>query len=325
MDLNLNLGGLGFSDKKSDFDTDKIYDLVIIGGGPAGLNAALYGIRKGMDTIIVTDRLGGQVLDTTSVENYLGYEKETGEGLIEKFKKHVEGLDVKVIKNMKVLGIDKKEKVKKVNLEDGSTLKTKTIIIASGSKPRKLGVPGEEQFLNKGVAYCAICDGPLFQGLDVAVAGGGNSAVEAAIDLAKICNKVWIVHRSKFRADKIILDRLEEISNIEVLLETKIKSIHGEKLISSINIENKSGEKNLKIDGLFVEIGYLPNSDFIKNLVDLNDRGEILIDKSNKTSEEGIFAAGDVTDVQFKQIVISAGDGAKAALSANEYINKNFD
>lgn len=325
MDLNLNLGGLGFSDKKSDFDTDRLYDLVIIGGGPAGLNAALYGIRKGMDTIIVTDRLGGQVLDTTSVENYLGYEKETGEGLIDKFKKHVESLDLKVIKNMKVLGVDKNEKVKKVNLEDGSSLRTKSIIIATGSKARKLGVPGEEEYLNKGVAYCAICDGPLFQGLDVAVAGGGNSAVEAAMDLAKICNKVWIVHRSQFRADKIILDRLEDISNIEVMLETKIKSVKGEKLMSSIDIENNGQEKNLKIDGLFVEIGYLPNSDFIKNTVKLNDKGEIIIDNLNKTSENGIFAAGDVTDVQFKQIVISAGEGAKAALSANDYINKYFD
>lgn len=325
MELNLNLGSLGLGAKKNEVDLEKEHDLVVIGGGPAGINSALYGARKGLRVVIVTDRLGGQVLDTTSVENYLGFDSISGEGLIENFKKHMETLEIPVINNTKVTEIVENNKYKSVVLDDGRVIISKTVIIATGSKPRNLGVPGEEEYRNRGVAYCAICDGPLFQGLKVVVAGGGNSAVEAAIDLSKICEKVTIVHRSEFRADKIVLDKLNEIGNIDVMLKTKIKEIQGEKLMNRIIVEVGDELKNLEVDGLFVEIGYLPNSDFVKNILETTEKGEIKIDSLNKTSVGGIFAAGDVTNTPYKQIVVSAGEGAKAALSANDYINKNFN
>jgi alkyl hydroperoxide reductase subunit F len=195
--------------------------------------------------------------------------------------------------------------------------------MATGSKPRKLGVKGEDAYLGRGVAYCAICDGPLFEDRNVIVAGGGNSAIEAAIDLSKVARKVTVVHRSQLRADQIIVDKLKNIENLEIILETKIVEIKGEQLVNGITAEDKSGNTiEIPIDGVFVEIGYLPNNELAKGLVDLNDHGEVKVNLRGETSLPGLFAAGDVTDVPYKQIVISAGDGAKAALSANDYINK---
>lgn len=322
MEFKLNMD-LGASKKATKFDREKLYDVLVIGLGPAGLNSALYAKRKGLEVGLIGKKNGGQVIDTTSVENYLGFEFKSGEELVNEFNKHVETLNIPTLKDVEVVKIEQDDAFKVV-LSDGDKITAKTLILATGSKPRKLGVKGEENFLGKGVAYCAICDGPLFEGLDVVVAGGGNSAVEAAIDLAKIANSVTVVHRSKFRADQIVIDKLNTFDNVKIHLETEILEVKGEGLMSGIVVKDKSNgeERFLEANGLFVEIGYLPNSDFLKGFVDTNERGEIKINAKNETSVPGIFAAGDVTDVPYKQIVISAGEGAKAALTANDYINR---
>ena len=306
-------------------NNETIYDLLIIGGGPAGLNAALYAKRKGLNVGIIAKDLGGQVMDTSTVENYLGFPTITGMGLIEEFKKHVKELNVPIEDFITVESIRTSEKspIKEILTDNGNTYKSKAIIIATGSKPRKLGVLGEAEYSGKGVSYCAICDGPLFAEEDLIVAGGGNSAVEAAIDLSKIANKVTLVHRSQFRADKILLDQLDKLSNVEVKLNTQIQEIVGEKMMSGINVLDKENDSSYTISaaGIFVEIGYLPNSDAFKDLIQLNQRGEIVVNNYGETNVKGIFAAGDVTESPYKQIVISAAEGARAALAANDYLN----
>lgn len=322
MDLKLNMD---FTKKKTGpFDHSKKYDLVVIGLGPAGLNAALYAKRKGLEVAMIGNKSGGQVIDTTSVENYLGTEFKTGEELVKGFNDHVMSLNVPMLKEVEVTEIKPLNKGFTITLSTGEIIEALSVIVATGSRPRKLGVKGEELFLGKGVAYCAICDGPLFEGLDVVVAGGGNSAVEAAIDLAKIANKVTLVHRSQFRADQIVIDKLNTLKNVEVFLETEILEVKGQALMSALIVKDKAtGEvREIQANGLFVEIGYLPNSGFVKGLLSLNQREEIIVNPLNETSVPGIFAAGDVTDVAYKQIVISAGEGAKAALTANDYINR---
>lgn len=307
------------------YTEDKIYDLLILGAGPAGLNAALYAKRKGLETIIIAKDKGGQVMDTSSVENYLGFPSLTGEGLVKKFLEHVEELKVPILEYEEVERIqnDTDSSVKAVMLKNGKTLKTKTVIIATGSKPRRLGVPGEKEFSGKGVCYCAICDGPLFAEEEVIVAGGGNSAVEAALDLSKIASKVTVVHRSQFRADKILVDQLIQKSNVEIKLATDILEVYGDKFMSGIKVLNKenSNEYSIEAAGLFVEIGYLPNSEMFADFLELNSRNEIVVDKHGMTSIPGVFAAGDVTDTPYKQIIMSAADGAKCSLAANDYIN----
>lgn len=322
--LNLELNAQYKTKKSADFDKSLTYDMIIVGAGPAGLNAALYAKRKGMLVGIVGRKVGGQVIDTTSVENYLGFEFATGSDLILEFNKHVATLNVPILRDTDILSITKDDSGFKLALSTGETLKALTVILATGSKPRHLGVTGEDNFLGKGVAYCAICDGPLFEGLDVVVAGGGNSAIEAAIDLAKIVNTVTVVHRSSLRADQIVIDKLHTFKNVTVLLETEILEVKGQGLMSGIEIKDKKSgmARFLEVNGLFVEIGYLPNSEFVKDTIALNNRGEIIINALNETSVPGIFAAGDVTDVPYKQIIISAGEGAKAALTANDYLNR---
>lgn len=316
--LNMDLGD------KQAFDKKKTYDVLIIGSGPAGLNAGLYAKRKGLEVGIIGRKNGGQVIDTTSVENYLGFEFETGEGLIKAFNAHVNTLKIPMLKDIDVISIQKNALDFEVTLSTQETLIAKSVILATGSKPRHLNVKGEEAFAGRGVAYCAICDGPLFEGLDVVVAGGGNSAVEAAIDLSKIANSVTVVHRSQFRADKILVDKLVTLENVKILLETEILEVFGEQLVKGIYVKDKkTGETStIEVSGVFVEIGYLPNSGFVKDFVDLNDRGEIIVNALNETSLSGVFAAGDVTETPYKQIIVAASEGAKAALSANDYINR---
>ncbi len=320
MGLNFDLG-FGSSKK---FDYEKIYDLIVIGGGPGGLSSALYAKRKGIDVAIISGSIGGQVSDTSSVENYLGIESLSGEGLVKQFKSHVEAYDVPMLDQKKVLEISN-DKVKEIKLDSGEIVKAKTVIVATGSLNRKIGVPGEDEFYGKGVTYCAICDGPLFEGLDVIVSGGGNSAVEAAIDLSKIANSVKLVQRSVLRADKVLIDKLESIENVEIFIGHQIKEVKGDKLVSSVIALNKetNEEVEFKTNALFVEIGYVPNSKFVENILELNNKKEIVINEKNETSVEGIYAVGDVTSVPYKQIIIAASEGAKAALSAVDYLNKN--
>lgn len=323
MELKLNMD-LGNSKKMPGLDKTKVFDLLIVGSGPAGLNAALYAKRKGLSVGLVGKKTGGQVIDTTSVENYLGFEFKTGEDLIKEFSQHVASLEVPLLKDAEVASLEKIEDWIHINLSTGEVLKARSVILATGSRPRRLGVKGEDDFLGKGVAYCAICDGPLFEGLDVIVAGGGNSAVEAAIDLAKIANSVTLVHRSQFRADQIVIDKLNTYSNVKVHLETEIIEVQGGPLMSGIVVKDKAtGEtRTIEANGLFVEIGYLPNSGYAKGFVQMNNKEEIIVNALNETSVPGVFAAGDVTDIPYKQIIIAASEGAKAALTANDYINR---
>lgn len=313
---------LGVNKKNISVNENEIYDSVVLGGGPAGLNAALYAKRKGLNVAIIGKRLGGAVMDTSSVENYMGFENLTGEELSNNFVKHVMSLEIPVLEEDEVIEVVKKDMVE-IKTTSGKTVKTKSAIITTGSKPRKLGITGEDEFLGRGVAYCAICDGPLFTGLEVIVAGGGNSAVEAAIDMSKIASKVKLVHRSQFRADKILVDKLLTLDNVEIYLDTKLTEVSGDFMMDHVKAINKDGnEIKIEAQGLFVEIGYNPNSEIFKGLVEMNGRNEILVNSKCETSVPGIYAAGDVTDVPYKQIIISAGEGAKAALSVNDYVNK---
>lgn len=301
---------------------EKIYDLLIIGAGPAGLNAGIYAKRKGLDVGIIGKTTGGQVRDTSSVENYLGFNYMTGENLVNRFLEHVKILEIPIVEEY-IISVDIENAIKKINTESGKVYLAKTIIIATGSKTRKLGVAGEEEFGGRGVAYCAICDGPLFKNKKVAIAGGGNSAVEAAIDMSKIASEVVIVHRGQLKADQVIIDKAKDIENIRFMLNMQITEIVGEKVMTGLKLKNKLDEKELflEVDGVFVEIGYDPNTDLFKDRLKLNQKNEIEIDFKNRTNIEGVFAAGDVTSVPYKQIIISVGEGAKAALSVNDFIN----
>ncbi len=323
MGLDFNLNGIS-NEKSTALDSDTLYDSIIIGGGPAGLNAALYAKRKGLNVGMIAAHIGGQVMDTSSVENYLGFESLSGQDLMHKFEEHVKGYEIPTATGALVKSLENGKGFKRIFADNGKSYNSKSVIISTGSKPRHLNVPGEMEYSGKGVAYCAICDGPLFAGRDVIVAGGGNSAVEAAIDLSKIANTVKIVHRSQFRADKILVDKLKELGNVEVYLETQIKRIGGEKFFTHVEAADKNSGKDIviKADGLFVEIGYLPKSEIFRDIVETNEKGEIIVDTRGETSSKGIFAAGDVTSGDYKQIVISAAEGAKAALSVNDYINK---
>ena len=302
-----------------------LYDFLVIGGGPAGLNAALYAKRKGLDVAILTRQIGGQVLNTASVDNYLGTTFTSGEDLVNNFKRHVGILEVPIAEYVDVESIipGSKDRYHQVKLTDGRTFKSRTLLLATGTNHRKLGVEGEDRLAGRGVAYCAICDAPLYKNKNVIIAGGGNSAVEAALDLAKVAKHVTLVHRSQFRADKILVDELYKQEKIDLHLQTQILTIEGDDYLTHIRAFDKANETEFDIhaDGIFIEIGNVPNSQLFTDFIDLNDSGEILIDHKGSTSIPGIFAAGDVTTVAYKQIIIATSDGAKAALSANDYIN----
>ncbi len=302
---------------------EHIYDVLIIGGGPAGLNAAIYSKRKGNDVIIVTMQVGGQMMNTGLVENYLGTKSLLGPELVDVFRSHVDELEVPIMEYVAVEKVETKDKIHYVYLSDGSVLKSKVVIITIGGQPRKLGVKGEEEFAGLGVAYCAICDAPLYRGKDVVIAGGGNAAVEAAIDVSKITKSVTIVHRSQFRADEIVLNELKKRDNVKIYLQSPIQEIIGDEFVTGVVALDKESGKTftVKADGIFVEIGHIPNTEMFKDLVELNSHGEIIVDKKCRTSAAGIYAAGDITDNPYNQIITAASDGAVAALAANEYIN----
>lgn len=325
MSFNFNFS-FNETSKAITLDHGETYDTLVIGGGPAGLNAALYAKRKGLSTGVIAKRIGGQLLNTSSVDNYLGISQVSGEALSEKYLEHLKELDVGILDEVEVSSLTKAGSTFETRLSDGRIFKSKTVIIATGSSPRKLDIPGENEYANRGVAYCAICDAPLFKGKNVIIAGGGNSAVEAAIDVAKFANQVTLVHRSQLRADQILIDAMLSQKNITVFLQTQILEIVGDQRMTGIRVFDKQtlAERIIEADGIFIEIGNLPANALIKDLVSLNEKGEIIVDEKNMTSLPGMFAAGDVTQIAYKQIVIAVADGAKAALAANEYINQNF-
>ncbi len=304
-------------------NSEHLYDVLIIGGGPAGLNAAIYAKRKGLDVSVIAMQVGGQMMNTGLVENYLGTKSLLGPELTLKFKEHVEELEVPIMEYLGVEKLETKDKVHYLHLTDGQILKSKVVIITIGGQPRKLGVKGEEEFAGLGVAYCAICDGPLYKGKDVIIAGGGNAAVEAAVDVSKIAKSVTIVHRSQFRADDIILEEMKKRDNIKVYLQSPIQEIIGDDFVTGVIALDKESGKTFTVnaEGVFVEIGHIPNTEMFKDILKLNDHGEIIVDRKCHTNVDGIFAAGDITDNPYKQIITAASDGAVAALAATEYIN----
>jgi len=298
-----------------------MYDSIIIGGGPAGMSAAIYLGRKKMKVLLLTLDFGGQAAKSSEVENYLGFKKISGPDLSAKFQEHIEAIGIES-KTTVVKVVSKKENIFEVKTAE-ETLEAESIITASGKTPRSLNIPGEKEFLGKGISFCAICDGPLFSAKTVVVIGGGNSALDAALELEKYAAKVYILNLNPdFQGDEIRKDRVKKSSKIEVFSEVQTTGVYGEAVLKGLKYKNlkTNEEKEIKIDGMFIEIGWQPATDFVKDLVELNDLGEIKIDRENQTSCPGIFAAGDVTDIRDKQIIIAAGEGAKAALAAWRYL-----
>ncbi|HUT38039.1 MAG TPA: FAD-dependent oxidoreductase [Methanoregula sp.] len=301
----------------------EIYDVLIVGAGPAGLTAGVYCARKMLNTIIISENIGGQALQSWAIENYMGYRMITGEDLMKKFEDQVSTLNMRVELD-RIVGISKEDDIFTSRTISENTIKAKTVILAQGNRPKKLGVANEEQFLGRGLSICSTCDGPLYKGKKVAVVGGGNSALQTAVEMSEIAQSVNLIVRSGIKADPIYVKMLESNKNIIVHLNTKVTAIHGNKFLSAITIRNESGvEQNIDLDGVFIEIGWLPNTDILDGFVALNDKKEIIIDINCHTSMAGVFAAGDVTSVNGKQIIIAAGDGAKAALEAHDYLMKS--
>ncbi|SHJ51525.1 NAD(P)/FAD-dependent oxidoreductase [Propionispora hippei] len=299
-----------------------MYELLIIGGGPAGMTAAVYAARKKMNALLITKEFGGQPMWTMEIENYMGYQFITGPELMAKFEEQVQRFATP-IKYEEIVQLRRNDDGSFTLVSDeGNEYQAKSVIIASGKRPRRLEVPGEEEFTGKGVSYCATCDGPLFAGKTVAVIGSGNSAVQAAIELGGVADKVYLVVRKKYRADAILMDKLRVLDNVVELVGYVVKEIVGEQVVEKFIISQTEGNetKELAVQGVFVEIGLKPNSEFAESLVNLNGEREIAVDCATGTGIPGLFAAGDVNDGPDKQIVIAAGDGAKAALMAYNYV-----
>ena len=301
------------------------YDILIVGGGPAGASAAVYSARKGLRTGIVSERFGGQVMDTLGIENFISVKATEGPKLVTALEEHVKEYDVDIMNLQRAKSIQKNDEnaLFEVELENGGKLKSKSVIIATGARWRELNVPGEKEFKGKGVAYCPHCDGPLFKGKHVAVIGGGNSGVEATIDLANIVGHVTLFEFApELKADDILKKRLYSLPNVDVILNAQTLEVLGtDKVNSMIYLDRKTNEKKtISLEGIFIQIGLLPNTDFVKNTVDLSKFGEIIIDSHGQSSLKGLFAAGDATTVPYKQIIIAMSEGAKASLGAFDYL-----
>ncbi|MBD3359166.1 MAG: FAD-binding protein [Candidatus Buchananbacteria bacterium] len=304
---------------------DKIYDVIIIGSGPAGMTASIYCVRKGLDTLIIGKEVGGQVAKSAEIENYLGFGSSTGQELTQNFHEHVKSFEnIKHIHDVLVKKIEQNDD-KFTAITEENQYEAKSLIIASGRKPRKLGIPGEEEFRNKGVSYCETCDAPLFKDKKTAVIGGGNSGLEAVMSLVDICPKVYLLEYAKeLNADKILQDKIKKLDNVEIITNAETTEIVGDKFVTGLKYKDRGSgeEKEIELKGVFIEIGWKPSIDF-DNISPKNDKNEIIVDKQCRTDIDGLFAAGDITDIGYWQIIIAAGEGAKAALSAYDYISKN--
>lgn len=305
-----------------------LQDVTVIGGGPAGVSAAIYSARKGLKVTLIADRIGGQVKDTMDIENLISVTKTTGPQLAGALQAHMAEYDITIKEHLRVTNVENDE-IKTVVLSSGERIPTKTIIIATGAKWRELGVPGEKENIGNGVAYCPHCDGPFFKGKDVAVVGGGNSGIEAALDLSGITKSVTVLEfNPELKADKVLVDKAYGKSNITILKNVATQAVQAENgKVNGLKYMDRATktEHTLKLDGVFVQIGLVPNSDFLGGLVERTRFGEIIINERCETSIKGIYAAGDVTTVPYKQIVISMGEGAKASLAAFEYLLKEGD
>ena len=301
-----------------------MYDLIIIGGGPAAVSAGIYAARKKMKTLLIAKSWGGQAALAPLVENYAGVEPISGAKLVERMVGQLKKNEIEIkeglgVKN--VLLVDKGLTVE-VETEDGSE-QGRALIVATGRTPKRLGLPNEEKFIGKGIVFCATCDAPMFKDKEVAVIGGGNSAANTALEAAVYASKVYLLARSVLRADEVLQERLEKSDKIEIMTGATVQEIKGDKFVSGLVYKKDASEemKEMSVEGIFVAIGSIPNSSLVKNVVELNKWGEIKINSRNATSRPNIFAAGDVSGVLYKQMIIAAGEGAKAALSAYKYIS----
>lgn len=304
-------------------ESKPVFDMLIVGGGPAGAAAAIYAARKGIATGVVAERFGGQVLDTMAIENFVSVQETEGPKFAVALEEHVKRYEVDIMDTQRAKALIPGV-VNEVHLANGAVLKAKSIVIATGARWREIGVPGEREYRNRGVAYCPHCDGPLFKGKRVAVIGGGNSGVEAAIDLAGIVREMTLLEFGEsLRADEVLQRKLRSLANVTVVTNAHTTEVEGDgnKVTGMTYKDLRTGEaKRVALDGIFVQIGLVPNTEWLKGTVELSPRGEIMVDAKGATSLPGVFAAGDVTTVPFKQIVIAVGDGAKASLGAFDYM-----
>ncbi|WP_423800596.1 alkyl hydroperoxide reductase subunit F [Neobacillus sp. SAB-20_R2A] len=325
MSLEEILSKVGNAPDASEFANKDPFDVLVIGGGPAGASAAIYAARKGIRTGIVAERFGGQVMDTLGIENLIGTKYTEGPKLAASLEEHVKEYNVDIMNLQRAKRLEKKDLVE-VELENGAVLKSKTVILSTGARWRNVNVPGEAEFKNKGVAYCPHCDGPLFAGKDVAVIGGGNSGIEAAIDLAGIVKHVTVIEFApELKADSVLQDRLNSLPNATVIKNAQTKEITGTDKVNGITyIDRATGEEHhVELQGVFVQIGLVPNTEWLEGTVERSRFGEVIVDKHGATTLPGVFAAGDCTDSAFKQIIISMGSGATAALGAFDYLIRN--
>ncbi len=303
-----------------------MYELIIVGAGPAGMTAAVYASRKKLNTLLISHDVGGQPLTTTGIENYMGYQLIQGLELMQKFEQQVRQFpsDVETKIGQKVESVSRIDEGFEVKTDKGEGYQAKTVIFATGKRSRQLNVPGEKELLGRGVTYCAICDGPLFAGEKVAVIGGGNSALEAAEDMIKIAEHVYLISLTPLTGDQILIDKVTDASNLTVFLEHEVLEIRGKRQVEGIKIRDLRSKREGEFDvgGVFIEIGLIPNSGAVKGVATLNRLGEVEVNCANETGIPGLFAAGDVTNVPEKQIVVAAGEGAKAALQAHRYIQR---
>lgn len=309
----------------SNFEDKDPFDVLVVGAGPAGASAAIYAARKGIRTGIVAERFGGQILDTLGIENFIGTKYTEGPKLAASLEEHVKDYDVDIMNGQRAKNLTKSD-LFEVELENGAVVKSKTVILSTGARWRNIGVPGETEFKNKGVAYCPHCDGPLFKGKNIAVIGGGNSGIEAAIDLAGVVNHVTVLEfLPELKADTVLQELLYSLPNVTVLKNVQTKEITGKDKVDGLTyMDRATGETHhIDLEGVFILIGLAPNTDWLGDTVERNPFGEILVDSHGATSLPGVFAAGDCTNSPYKQIIISMGSGATAALGAFDYLIRN--
>ena len=304
-------------------DGKAAFDVLIVGGGPAGAAAAVYAARKGIRTGIASERFGGQTLDTMGIENFISVKETEGPKFAMALEEHVRHYDVDIMNLQRAKALVPGNDLIEIQLESGASLKSKSVILSTGARWRNINVPGEAEFKNKGVAYCPHCDGPLFKGKHVAVIGGGNSGVEAAIDLAGLVGHVTLIeYDTALRADAVLVRKLQSLKNTTIITNAQTTEITGDQKVNGLIYKDRTSGAlhTAALEGVFIQIGLVPNTDWLKGVVELSKHGEIVVDARGQTSVPGVFAAGDATTVPFKQIIIAAGDGAKAALSAFDHL-----
>ncbi|WP_102273426.1 alkyl hydroperoxide reductase subunit F [Cytobacillus massiliigabonensis] len=325
MTLEEILAKMGSTPDPSELSDKDPFDVLVIGGGPSGASAAVYAARKGIRTGIVAERFGGQIMDTLGIENFISVKYTEGPKLAASLEEHVKEYDIDVMNLQRAKRLEKKDLIE-VELESGAVLKSKAVILSTGARWRNVGVPGEAEFKNKGVAYCPHCDGPLFEGKHVAVIGGGNSGIEAAIDLAGIVKHVTVIEFApELKADSVLQERLYSLPNVTVIKNAQTKEITGTDKVNGITYIDRATEEehHVELQGVFVQIGLVPSTEWLGDAVDRTRTGEIIVDKRGATNIPGVFAAGDCTDSAYKQIIISMGSGATAALGAFDYLIRN--